>query len=195
MTVGTYLVATLLVGLLALLILSFFAIRRAAAAWMLYRGPQVILCPETGRPAGVTVDMKHAEKTAIFSAEPDLRLASCSRWPERAGCGQECLSQIESTPGECAVRFQLEHWYAGKRCIYCRKPFEVIEWHDHKPTLVNGDGELLAWTDIAPEKLPEVLSTHFPVCWSCDAIERFRREHPELITDITGRDRRTGVSR
>jgi hypothetical protein len=28
-------------------------------------------------------------------SQPHLRLSECSRWPERQGCGQECLSQIE----------------------------------------------------------------------------------------------------
>ena len=31
---------------------------------------------------------------------PELRLTACSRWPEKAGCGQPCLSQIAASPQE-----------------------------------------------------------------------------------------------
>jgi hypothetical protein len=34
-----------------------------------------------------------------------------------------------------------------------------------------------------PEQIPDVLSDHKPVCWDCDVAERFRRRHPELVTE------------
>jgi hypothetical protein len=187
-----YFIAIAIVGSLSLFVLLFFAFRRAFTVWAQYRGPQVVICPETRKPAGVSVDMQRAEKAAFLDLKPEIRLASCSRWPEREGCGQECLAQIESAPGECGVRFQLEQWYRGKPCVFCRKTFGPIQWHDHKPSLVNAEGKFVEWSDIAAEKLPEVLDTHFPVCWSCEAIERFRREHPELVTEISARE---GASR
>jgi hypothetical protein len=53
---------------------------RVADAWWKYRGQRVITCPENQRPAGVVVDARHAAATALGKA-PELRLASCSRWP------------------------------------------------------------------------------------------------------------------
>ena len=64
--------------------------------WLKYRGQRVITCPETKRPAGVVVDAAHAAAT-VFGKAPELRLSECSRWPERAGCGQECLSEIQES--------------------------------------------------------------------------------------------------
>ena len=66
------------------IVLSGIAIVRLAQAWFRYRGNRVILCPENRTPAGVRVDARHAAATALASA-PQLRLDSCSRWPERAG--------------------------------------------------------------------------------------------------------------
>jgi hypothetical protein len=195
MYVGAFLVATLAVLVLALLVVSFFAVRRLLSSWALYRGPKVINCPETLQPAGVEVDTRYAGLSAFFEGEPSLRLASCTRWPEKAGCGQECLAQVEDAPIDCGVRHMLETWYRGKPCIYCRTRFSTITWHDHKPGLVSPEGEFVSWSDVPHDRLPEVLNTHFPVCWNCDNIERFRREHPDLVTDITGRDRRSGVIR
>ena len=195
MVLGSYLIATVIVAVLALLVISFFAFRRLFGVWMNYRGDQVIVCPETKLPAGVTVDLKRAQTSAFFGQDPDLRLASCTRWPEKAGCGEECLAQIEAAPGECRVRHKLEHWYVGRSCIYCRKKFDQVRWHDHKPGLVSPEGAFVSWDDIPVESVPKVLSTHFAVCWSCDTIERFRRQHPDLITDISGRDRASGVIR
>src|SRR4051812_32154834 len=86
---------------------------RLIRAWWRYRGMRVITCPENFRPAGVQVDASHAAATA-WGRSPDLRLASCSRWPERAGCGQQCLAEITHAPADCLVRNILEKWYAGK---------------------------------------------------------------------------------
>lgn len=195
MVAGSYLIATISVAVLALLVISFFAFRRLFQTWLDYRGDKVITCPETEQPAGVTVDLRHAAKSAFLGAEPELQLSSCTRWPEKAGCGQECLFQIEAAPTECSVRFKLEQWYRDKFCIYCRKKFEQIHWHDHKPGLVSPDGQFVEWTDIPLDQLPQILNTHFAVCWNCDTIEKFRKEHPDLVTDITGRDRASGVIR
>ncbi len=54
--------------------------------------------PRTERSVAVEVDAAHAALSAP-QGHPELRLEDCTRWPEKAGCGQECLSQIESSPG------------------------------------------------------------------------------------------------
>ena len=83
-------VAFVLLAILVLLVEVF------GRAFRKYRGDRVITCPENHRPAGVTVDTGHVLLTT-FEGKPDLRLKSCSRWPERQDCGQQCLSQIEAS--------------------------------------------------------------------------------------------------
>lgn len=97
-----------------------------------FRDKRVITCPETRAPAAVELDARHAAATATLG-ESDLRLQSCSRWPERQDCGQQCLAQIEEAPEECLVRTILAHWYAGSTCVLCGRAIGAIQWTEHKP--------------------------------------------------------------
>ena len=81
----------------AVVVLASIVAWRLLGAWWKYKGRRVVTCPENERPAGVTVDARHAAATGL-AKPPQLRLESCSRWPEKAGCGQQCLSQIEASP-------------------------------------------------------------------------------------------------
>ena len=63
-------------------------------AWRGYRGKRIVTCPETGQSATVEVDAARVA-TSAWGGVPDVRLKVCSRWPERAGCGQDCLLQLE----------------------------------------------------------------------------------------------------
>ena len=151
------------------------------------RGKRLVTCPETKEAAAVDVDAKAAGwKSATFGAE--LRLTDCSRWPERAGCGQECLRQIASQPEECLVRRIVAKWYEGKTCVYCHKPVDKVEeWVGHTPALLAPDKKTVYWDHIKAENLPEVFKTYLPVCWSCHIAETFRREHPNLVIDRPAR--------
>jgi hypothetical protein len=158
----------------------------AVSAYLKYRGKGVVYCPETGEPVAVEVDATHAALT-ISDGVPELRLRSCSRWPEREGCGQECVAQIELAPEECMARLLLTNWYEGKSCIYCGKPFGEINWTDHKPALFHPEERrTVEWSEIQPQRLPAVLRTHLPVCWNCHIAESFRHEHPELVVERPG---------
>ncbi|NIR47741.1 hypothetical protein GWO43_04720 [candidate division KSB1 bacterium] len=170
-----------LVGI-AFLVALFFGLRKLIRTYLTFRGKMLVTCPETNKPAGVEVDAGHA---AIMSAmgEEDLHLKACTRWPEREDCGQECLSQIESSPENCLVRMILTDWYKDKTCVYCRKAFGEIHWHDHKPALLAPNKITVEWQEIPVEKLPRMLSTHKPVCWNCHIAETFRRAHPDLVID------------
>jgi hypothetical protein len=146
------------------------------------RGKMLVTCPETKKAAAVEVAAGRAATQALVGT-PHLRLRECSRWPERRNCGQQCLSQIEAAPEECLVWNIVGRWYEDKTCVYCHKPFGHLEWHDHRPALMNADHKTVQWHQVAVEKLPEVLTTHWPVCWKCHVAETFRREHPELVVD------------
>ena len=158
----------------------------ALRAYLKFRGTRLVNCPENRLPAAVEVDARHAADTAAFDGT-DLRLRSCSRWPERQECGQVCLRQIEASPENCLVRNILTKWYDSKECVYCRKPLGEIHWHDHKPALRSPEGKSVEWFEVRPETLPSVLATNLPVCWNCHVAERFRLEYPELVVDRTYR--------
>lgn len=146
------------------------------------RGKRLIVCPENRQPAAVNLDAARSARKAFFGS-PYFRLSDCTRWPERAGCGQECLKQIELAPEECLVKNFAARWYEGKKCAYCGKPIEQVDWMGHKPALMNQEKKTVFWDEIPPEKLPEVFDNYAPVCWDCHITETFRREHPEMVVD------------
>ncbi len=167
-----------------LCVVSIYAVR----TFISFRGKRLVTCPETNKVVAVDVDATHAALT-IGRGVPDLRLATCTRWPARHDCGQECLTQIEDSPEECLLRNILSSWYEGKACVFCNKVFGEIRLTDHKPALLNAEHRTIEWQEIQPEKIPETLDTHLPVCWNCHIAESFRQEHPELVTDRPMRKR------
>src|SRR5262245_55431598 len=98
--------------MLFLLALGVFALAGLPMLWfgvralLRFRGTRVVACPETESPAAVRTDALHAAASAAVGT-PALRLASCSRWPERRACGQPCLSQLEEAAADCLVRTTL----------------------------------------------------------------------------------------
>ena len=159
-------------------VLGVVAVVRLAHTWWKYRGQRVITCPENQKPAGVVVDARHAAETALGKS-PELRLSSCSRWPERAGCGQQCLSQIAASPEDCLVRNILTKWYEGKTCAYCGQPIGEIDWAGRKPALLRADGVSVEWSEVPADKLYETLAAASPVCFACHMANKLVREHPD----------------
>jgi len=160
---------------------------RGVRAYVQARGKRLVTCPETHCAAAVELDAKGAGLKA-FRGGNYLCLQDCSRWPERQGCPQDCLTQVESQGRGCLVRNVVAGWYQGKTCAYCHKPVDsVAEWTGHIPALQAPDSKTVSWDDVPAEKLPEVFETYKPVCWSCHMAETFRREHPELVTDRAAR--------
>lgn len=82
---------------------------RLVCGWLKYRGRMLITCPENQRPAGVSVDPRHAAATSL-AGKPEFHLTHCSRWPENAGCGRECLRDIETSPENCLLHNILVAW-------------------------------------------------------------------------------------
>lgn len=146
-----------------------------------FRGERLVTCPETHKAAAVKVSALEAGVGAFLN-EPTLHLKECSRWPERESCGQDCLQQVEIDPHNCLVWNIVSKWYDGKSCVFCQRPI-VLHQLDHAPALLGPDFRTTEWKNIRAEELPEVLSTHQPVCWNCHIAETFRRLHPELVID------------
>jgi len=173
--------AYIIVLIIALAIL-YFIVPQMVGAYVKYRGKRVITCPETRKPAGVEVDVAHASLTAGYG-DLDLRLKSCSRWPERQDCGQECLLQVQIAPQDCLLRNILLNWYSDKHCVSCGREFGEIHLLDHKPALLSPKGETITWSEVAAESVPELLATHSPICWDCHILQTFWREHADMIVD------------
>ncbi len=179
MTATTLFAIGVVVVVVGILLFRFVPVARA---YFTYRGKRLITCPETHKTAAVEVAAGKAAAAAILG-DPSLRLRQCSRWPERQDCGQECLQQVEADPDNCLVWNIVSGWYEDKNCAVCNRPLGKLHHLDHVPALRGPDGKTVPWNEMRPEQLPEILSTHSPVCWNCHIAERFRREHLELVVD------------
>lgn len=174
----------------AFLILAFAAVL-LLLGWLLFRyfksysqvkGEMLVRCPETEAAAAVTLDARGAAwSLALGSAELDLK--TCSQWPGRQYCGQQCLEQLAGHPQDCLVRNRICAWYEGKGCFFCGRTFSQIHWYDHRPELLGPDHELVQWSSIAAENIEKVKKDHQPVCWNCFHAELFRKMYPELVVD------------
>jgi hypothetical protein len=73
------------------LILIVFLISCVPLAWIAgrayfrHRGTRVVTCPETHAPAAVRADGRRVSVSTAFG-EPELRIGSCSQWPEHGVC-------------------------------------------------------------------------------------------------------------
>lgn len=165
----------------AAILIVILSVARWMAKWLNYRGQRLVTCPENRRPAGVRLDAAHAVLTAWPKAH--MRLDSCSRWPERAGCGQQCLRQIEESPEDCLVRNILAKWYEDKSCVSCGQPFREIRWEVQKPALLRADKTTVEWKDIPVDRLPVELERSSPLCFACHMASSLVQQHPELAID------------
>jgi len=168
--------------LLALVALGVVAAIVMIPVLRVYRGTRVVECPETKRPAAVKLDVARAALNVFGDETGRLRLSDCSRWPEKAGCGQECLGEVQRDGASCLVRNIVAGWYRGKTCVYCAKPIPEVAWNEHRPALLAPDGMTVSWKDVKPENLPDIFSTHKPVCWDCHVVQGVVRERPDVVT-------------
>ena len=106
---GALIVAAVLLGLV---------IVREIAVYLRYRGRHTVACPANHSLAAIAVDIGSAVATGVVFA-PKLRVASCTEWPEYAGCAEECLSQI---PDAALVE-------AGRvrKCVSCGMPLGNLD--------------------------------------------------------------------
>lgn len=159
----------------------------AARRWKSVTETRVITCPETGKREAVEIDPVHRLSHAV-AGHDDMRLRSCSRWPERADCDQPCLTQIAQAPDGCRVHAMLDAFYAGKQCASCGRSIGGSgDWAQHVPGLMRPDGSVTAWNEGPAQDLETVLATARPVCWDCTQVARVYQEHPDLVTERPAR--------
>jgi hypothetical protein len=153
------------------------------------RGARLVACPESKQLAAVDVNALRAAAARLVGRQA-FRLHDCSGWPERAGCRQGCLRQIEAAPSDCLVRVMLQDWYADKSCPYCLKPLGNIHWPEHKLALRTPEGKTIEWHEVRVEDIPAALATHQAVCWECHITQTFGRLDPDLIAQRLGQPER-----
>ncbi|HEY2119346.1 MAG TPA: hypothetical protein VGH37_09200 [Candidatus Acidoferrum sp.] len=180
--ISTHLILAI-AGIIAAVGLSF-GLAITVGSYLRYGGKRVVKCPETKQPAAVHINVAKAAREALFRS-PNIRLDQCSRWPERAGCGQDCLAEIKADPDQCLVWNMVDSWYKGKSCAYCQKPFVEIHWHERHPALLGPDRSIMQWNEVPAENLPQIFQNYLPVCWNCYIAESFRRKNPERVVDRT----------
>ena len=168
------------IALAAVAVMAMTAL--ALRVYASYRGKRIVTCPETHQPVGAEINAGLAARTWLVN-DPRFVITSCSRWPERAGCDQACVPQIEASPEETLVRNIVTRWYHDKTCVYCGKSIRDVSGTAIAPALRGVDGELHEWNAVAPEALPALLDTSLAVCASCELAEDFRRHFPALVTD------------
>jgi len=166
---------------IALLAIALVYVTKRVWEALKFRGKMLVTCPETHEPAAVKVNVPRAAVEAMVGRHK-LALCNCSRWPERADCDQACLEQIERDPERHRVWTIASNWYAGKRCIYCRKPIETLSHFDRSPALLDYEWKTAEWDHLPAETLPAEFSRELPVCWSCHVTETLLREHPDVVT-------------
>ena len=69
-----------------------------------YRGSRAVACPENHQLVSVALDARRASLTAL-AGRPVLRVAECTRWPERASCDGACAPVAEQTRSFVAAEF------------------------------------------------------------------------------------------
>lgn len=68
-------------------------------AFLRFRTKRQLPCPEIGTTAEVGLDARWAAFTSAFRS-PLLRVKSCSLWPEKGRCEQDCVAPLEEeAPG------------------------------------------------------------------------------------------------
>ncbi len=179
MTLSNLILAAILVVVIGCVV---FGITVATRTYLRYRGKRLVTCPETKQAAAVHVNTVKAV-AATIAGKPEVRLDQCSRWPERQGCGHDCLSQVNADPEHCLVWNIVADWYKGKTCAYCQKAFAEMHWHDRHPALLSPERVPKQWNEVPPEQLPAIFETYLPVCWNCYIAETFRKQNVDRVTN------------
>lgn len=95
--------------LLAAYLILMMALFLGIEFYRRYHGSRAVICPENHRQVAVGLDAVHAAVTQL-AGTPKLRLAECTRWPERADCGRECLPDALRVPTYTKGEVGAPHW-------------------------------------------------------------------------------------
>jgi hypothetical protein len=142
------------------------------------RGRRTVMCPDNHQAVTVEVDSKFAFRTALRGKE-HMRLHTCSRWPEKGDCDQDCLAQVDPTPEN--LERLLQKWYQGKTCAICERGLTPADWRRSRLALLNEKQKLFELHHMHLDELPSALDKMAPLCWNCHQEERARQATPPRI--------------
>jgi hypothetical protein len=142
------------------------------------RGRQSVTCPDSEQPADVEIDRKFGFWTALRGQEHS-RLQSCSRWPDKGDCGQECLAQLDPSPEN--VDRLLRKWYEGKSCAICSRDLSPSDWRRSRLAVLNQQHKLFELRQMQLNELQSTLQDMRPLCWNCHQEERARQAAPARV--------------
>jgi hypothetical protein len=162
------------VTILLAIVLAVYAII-AIRTWVRFRGARVVTCPETRQPAGVAVDIGHAMVSAVWE-RADVRIGRCSRWPEREGCDEACVAQIEASLDGTRAKTIAARFFKGRRCAICQSRIAPRSSSARQPGFLNPvTREAVAWIHVPPQNLPDVLASRHALCADCTLAESARQ--------------------
>lgn len=174
--------AQLFIALLVIAVLVVYLVI-ALRTWSRIHGTRVVVCPETQNPAAVNVDIGHAVASAVWE-KADIRLSSCSRWPEREDCEQPCVHQIETMASETSPKIIATHFFSTQRCSICTRPIAPPSAVTLQPGFMDPvTHKVESWNEIPPQELPQAIATRRPLCSNCTLAESFRQRFPDKVTD------------
>ena len=181
----TYAIFPLLLFCLSAILVTGAPVALSLQNYYRNRGRQAVKCPGNGQPADVELDSHFAFWTALRGLE-HTRLQSCSRWPEKGDCGQECLSQLEPSPEN--LERLLVKWYEGKTCAICGCGLTRADWQRSRLGVLDEAQQLLELRDMDVYDLQTELEHTRPLCRNCHQAERARQpvEHRVLRGDRFG---------
>jgi hypothetical protein len=142
------------------------------------RGRRPVVCPDDHTRAGVEVDRKFTLHAAMHGKE-QMRVKTCSHWPENGNCGQECLVQVEATPEN--IDRLLTRWFDGKPCNVCRRPLTPADWRFGRVGFLNEQSKLVELQQIDLDNFGTVAEPTRPLCWTCHQQEKQRQAQPVHI--------------
>jgi hypothetical protein len=150
----------------------------AIATWRRLRGARVVTCPETRRSAGVSVDLGHAITSAIRE-RADIRIAACSCWPERTGCDQLCVPQIETGGDTTRATAVAARFFEHHSCAMCLRHIEPLSHGTNQPGFMNPvTREVVPWDEVPAQDLPDAVASHRALCRDCTFAESSRLMEP-----------------
>jgi len=175
-------IALFIIGALVLVALPFGI---SLQSYFRNRGRRTVVCPENHEPVTVEIDNKYAFRTALRGQEHE-RLQSCSRWPDKGDCGQECLAQLDPTPEN--LERLLQKWYQGKACAICNHALTPADWRRSRLALLNEKQKLFELRHMHLDEIPSALDKLRPLCWNCHQEERARQAAPPRLLKGDRRD-------
>ncbi len=174
----TFAIFPFLLFFLAAILVTGAPVAMALQSYYANRGRQSVKCPDNGEPADVELDHQYAFRTALAGQE-HARLESCSRWPEKGDCEQDCLVQVDQSPENLERLFS--KWYAGKSCAICIRPLTPADWRLGRVGVLNQHHELFELRDLPPDSLESVLAQTRPLCLQCHQEEHQRQAAPRRV--------------